>query len=223
MVAVLSAVLLSGQVLAHNIAASDGNFVSSAEGVHFGVFAYLGGKHMITGLDHLLFLAGVVFYLRRLSDVALLASLFAIGHSLTLLAGVLGSWHFNSYAVDAVIAVSVICKALHNLGTVQISAGTLSYAVFAFGLAHGLGLATKLQDLTLDPDAILANMLGFNLGVELGQLLALGALWLVLRFWRARPNFARQGRIANWLILTAGLVLLGSQVFPLIAGLPVGG
>ncbi len=214
----LGTVLLGSEALAHNVAESDGAFVSSAAGVHFGVFAYLGGKHMITGADHLLFLAGVIFYLRRLADVALFATLFALGHSLTLLAGVLGGWQLNSHGVDAVIALSVIYKALHNLGTIRQGQSTLRYAVFAFGLAHGLGLATKLQDLSLDPAAIVPNMLGFNLGVELGQLLALGAAWLALGFWRLRPGFAQHGRMANWLILVAGLVLLGDQLTMLVIG-----
>lgn len=216
----LGTALLGSDALAHNVAESDGAFVSTAQGVHFGVFAYLGGKHMITGADHLLFLAGVVFYLRRLADVALFATLFALGHSLTLLAGVLAGWQLNSHGVDAVIALSVIYKALHNLGTISQGQSTLRYAVFAFGLAHGLGLATKLQDLSLDPAAIVPNMLGFNLGVELGQLLALGALWLALGFWRHRTGFAQQGRMANWLILIAGLVLLGDQLTPLLVNVP---
>lgn len=208
----LGTLLISGAAAAHNVAAGDGDFLSSAQGAHPGPFAYLGAKHMVTGIDHLLYLAGVVFFLRTLRDVALYASLFALGHSLTLLAGVLSGWQVNVYLVDALIAISVICKAAENLSRPGASPLNPRWAVFGFGLIHGLGLASKLQDLTLDPAALIANMVAFNVGVEVGQLLALWLIWNLLRSWQPAPGFASQSRLANWGIACAGMVLLGYQV-----------
>ncbi len=197
---------------AHNVAGSDGDFLSNASGIQFGPYLYLGAKHMVTGLDHLLFLAGVIFFLRRGRDVALYATLFAIGHSITLLTGVLNGWMVNVYLVDAMIAVSVIYKALENLGVLDRWRVSLSLAVFGFGLVHGLGLASKLQNLSLDREAIVANMIAFNLGVEFGQLLALLFMWMLLRPWQHRPSFNAQATIANWCVLTTGLILFGHQL-----------
>lgn len=212
MALLLGTLLVSGAAAAHNVAANDGDFLSSAQGAHPGPFAYLGAKHMVTGIDHLLYLAGVVFFLRTLRDVALYASLFALGHSLTLLAGVLSGWQVNVYLVDALIAVSVIYKAAENLSHPNASPLNPRWAVFGFGLIHGLGLASKLQDLTLDPAALLANMVAFNVGVEVGQLLALWLIWNLLRGWQPAPGFASQSRLANWGIASAGMILLGYQV-----------
>jgi hypothetical protein len=175
---------------------------------------YLGAKHMVTGYDHLLFLAGVIFFLYRLKDVALYVTLFAIGHSTTLLAGVLGGIHANAYVVDAIIGLSVAYKAFENLGGfrrlgLQIDA---RFAVLAFGFAHGFGLATKLQELSLSPDGLAANLVSFNVGVELGQLAALSIILLAFNFWRRSRSFLSGAWTANVLIMAAGFVLIGYQL-----------
>ncbi|MFK7912307.1 MAG: HupE/UreJ family protein [Pseudomonadales bacterium] len=208
----LALLLAATSAAAHNVAASDGSFLSTAKGIHLGPYLYLGAKHMVTGIDHLLFLAGVIFFLRQVRDVAIYASLFALGHSITLLVGVLNGWQVNVYLVDALIAISVIYKAADNLGTEAMGRMPIRWAIFGFGLIHGLGLASKLQGFSLDPEAILANMLAFNVGVELGQLLALWLMWCVLRTWQPTPGFTGQARLANWAIACAGLVLLGYQI-----------
>ncbi|MGI9326126.1 MAG: HupE/UreJ family protein [Pseudomonadales bacterium] len=197
---------------AHTVAGSDGDFLNNASGMQLGPYLYLGAKHMVTGIDHLLFLAGVIFFLRSARDVALYATLFAVGHSITLLAGVLNGWLVNVYLVDALIAVSVIYKAMENLGLLDRWQTNLSAAVFSFGLVHGLGLASKLQSLTLDREAITSNMIAFNVGVELGQLLALLFMWMLLRPWQRQRGFDAQAAIANWCILTFGLILFGYQL-----------
>lgn len=197
---------------AHNVTGSDGDFLNNASGIQFGPYLYLGAKHMVTGLDHLLFLAGVIFFLRKGRDVALYATLFAIGHSITLLAGVANGWLVNVYLADALIAVSVIYKALENLRVLDRWRLNLSFAVFGFGLVHGLGLASKLQDLGLDREAIIPNMIAFNLGVEFGQLLALMFMWMLLRPWQQLQGFNAQATVANWCILTVGLILFGHQL-----------
>jgi hypothetical protein len=195
--------------LAHGVSARDQGFLASAEGQKLAPFVYLGAKHMVTGVDHLLYLLGVIFFLGKLRDVVLFASLFSLGHSITLLAGVLGQIQMNAYLIDAVIGLSVSYKAFENLGHVRGINPKL--AVFAFGLIHGFGLSSKLQDLGLSRDGLVANMLAFNVGVEMGQAIALLALFAGLQWLRACRPFATISRAANWAIFTCGLVLIGMQ------------
>jgi hypothetical protein len=169
---------------------------------------------MVTGYDHLLFLAGVMFFLYRLKDVALYVTLFAVGHSATLLIGVLGGLHVNAYLVDAVIGLSVAYKAFENLGGFQrlgVNPDT-RIAVFVFGLFHGFGLATKLQDLDISEDGLVTNMISFNVGVELGQFLALGFILLALNLMRASGQFFRFATATNLAIMCAGFMLIGYQL-----------
>jgi hypothetical protein len=199
---------------AHGIAGGDQAFLLRATGPHIGPYIYLGAKHMVTGYDHLLFLAGVIFFLYRLKDVALYVTLFAVGHSTTLLLGVLGGWHVDAYLVDAVIGLSVVYKAFENLGGFR-SLGfepNTKAAVLFFGFFHGLGLATKLQDLAISQDGLVTNMISFNIGVEIGQLLALGAILIAFNAWRASGAFLRHAYVSNVLLMTAGFVLAGFQL-----------
>lgn len=213
-VALLSTLFVMAPVLAHGVSGSDASFVAGVRGVAFGPFLYLGAKHMVTGYDHLLFLAGVIFFLYRLRDVAIYASLFALGHTLTLLGAVLLGWRANAFLVDAVIGLSVAYKAFENLGGFKRLGLAVPprAAVFAFGLVHGLGLATKLQELSLDPDGLAVNLIDFNLGVEFGQLVALTFMVLLFGWWRSRASFLRQAWAANTLLMTAGFVLCAYQL-----------
>jgi hypothetical protein len=156
----------------------------------------------------------VIFFLYRLKDVALYVTLFAVGHSATLLIGVLGGWHVNSYLVDAVIGLSVVYKAFENLGGFRAIGAEPSTkaAVLFFGLFHGFGLATKLQDLAISRDGLVTNMLSFNVGVEIGQLLALSLMLLGFAIWRATGGFSRHAYAANVALLTVGFVLFGYQL-----------
>jgi len=196
------------------VAGDDQSFMLSHTGLQIGPYIYLGAKHMVTGYDHLLFLAGVMFFLYRLREVGLYVTLFAIGHSTTLLLGVLGGFHVNPYLVDAVIGLSVAYKAFENLGGFR----RLGWgpdpraAVFVFGLFHGFGLATKLQDLAISSDGLVANMISFNVGVELGQFLALGLILLALNVFRMSGQFARFASATNVAIMSAGFVLIGYQL-----------
>jgi hypothetical protein len=209
-----TALSASGVAFAHGVAGSDAAYVASSRGVNVFPFMYLGAKHMVTGYDHLLFLAGVIFFLYRLRDVALYVTLFAIGHSTTLLAGVLGNIHANAYIVDAIIGLSVAYKAFENLGGFRKLGWQLDtrVAVLAFGFAHGFGLATKLQELSLSPEGLAANLVSFNVGVELGQLAALGIILLAFNFWRRSRTFLSGAWTANVLIMAAGFVLIGFQL-----------
>jgi HupE/UreJ protein len=207
--------LLAGAALAHTVAEGDQDFVRNSSGPQIVPFIYLGAKHMVTGYDHLLFLAGVIFFLYRLKEVALYVTLFAIGHSSTLLLGVLTGLHVNPFLIDAIIGLSVVYKALDNMDAFRTLFGrqpNAKLAVLLFGFFHGFGLATKLQELNLSPDGLVPNMLAFNVGVEIGQLLALSAILLVMNYWRRTASFVRHAYSANVVLLTAGFVLTGLQL-----------
>lgn len=214
----IGAVLLlsgAGVAAAHGIGGKDAAFVAQNVGSQVFPFLYLGAKHMVTGYDHLLFILGVIFFLYRLRHVALYVTLFSLGHSITLLVGVLGGIPANPYLIDAVIALSVVYKAFDNLGGFRTLLGVEPdprLAVLVFGLFHGFGLATKLQDLKPSPYGLLANMVSFNVGVEIGQLLALGIMLGAMLWWRRSPSFLRHAAAANLVIMTAGFVLLGYQL-----------
>lgn len=200
---------------AHGVTGSDKAFLEQSSGRQLMAFIYLGAKHMVTGYDHLLFLFGVVFFVHRMREVGAYVTLFAIGHSVTLLYGVLGGVHVNAHLVDAIIGLSVVYKALDNLGAFQRWFGfqpNTKAAVLFFGFFHGFGLATKLQDFELSRDGLVANILAFNVGVELGQLLALSAIVIAMAFWRRTSAFGRQAFMANTALMTAGFVLIGYQL-----------
>jgi hypothetical protein len=208
-------VLFPAAAFAHNVSKRDASFVQSNHGAAIAPFLYLGAKHMVTGYDHLAFLVGVVFFLYRLKDVVLYVSLFTLGHSITLLAGVLGDLHANSYAVDAIIGFSVVYKAFDNMDGFKRFFGfepNAKIAVLIFGLFHGFGLATKLQDLDLSKNGLIPNIVSFNVGVEIGQVLALTAVLIVLNYWRTRSGFLRHAFAANTALMTVGFVLTGYQI-----------
>ena len=207
--------LLSGAAVAHGVAQGDQGYIEQTTGPQIGAFLYLGAKHMVTGYDHLLFLFGVIFFLYRMKHVTTYVTLFAIGHSTTLLAGVLLGTNVSSYLVDAIIGLSVVYKALDNMGAYQRWFGVqpnTKAAVLIFGLFHGLGLATKLQQFSLSPDGLLTNLIAFNVGVEIGQILALGAILIVMGYWRRTRSFGRHAFLANAILMAAGFLLFGYQL-----------
>jgi len=207
--------LSASAAFAHGVAGDDKAFIELSSGMQLMPFIYLGAKHMVTGYDHLLFLFGVIFFLYRLREVGIYVTLFAIGHSVTLLYGVLSGTHINAYLVDAIIGLSVVYKALDNLGAFQRFFGVqpnTKAAVLIFGFFHGFGLATKLQEFTLAPDGLVANIIAFNVGVELGQFVALGGILIAISYWRRTDAFRRQAFVANALLMTAGFMLIGYQL-----------
>jgi hypothetical protein len=206
--------LLPLTAAAHGVAEGDARFLERIQGMHIVPYMYLGAKHMVTGYDHLLFLAGVIFFLYRLRDVALYVTLFAVGHSTTLLLGVLAGVRADAYIVDAIIGLSVVYKAFENLGGFRrlgINIDTRA-AVLLFGLAHGFGLSTKLQDLALSPEGLVPNMIAFNVGVELGQFVALALILIAFDVWRRSGTFLRSAYVTNVLIMMAGFTLFGYQL-----------
>jgi hypothetical protein len=207
--------LVSLSAWSHGVADEDKAFFAQATGLHLLPFIYLGAKHMVTGYDHLLFLVAVVFFLYRLRDVAAYVTLFALGHSVTLLFGVLSGVNVNAYLVDAIIGLSVVYKAFDNLGGFQQLLGfqpNNRIAVLVFGFFHGFGLAAKLREMTVSQEGLVPNILAFNVGVEIGQLLALSAVLIAMGFWRRSPAFGRHSFVANAALMTAGFVLMGYQM-----------
>lgn len=200
---------------AHNVSKRDGAFVQANKGTAVAPFLYLGAKHMVTGYDHLLFLVGVIFFLYQLKDVFLYVSLFTIGHSTTLLLGVFGHVHANPYLIDAIIGFSVVYKAFDNIDGFKRLLGfqpNTKIAVLIFGLFHGFGLATKLQEFALSPSGLITNIISFNVGVEIGQCLALTFVLIGLSYWRTHGGFLRHAFITNTLLMVGGFVLVGYQI-----------
>ncbi|WP_210322146.1 HupE/UreJ family protein [Aminobacter carboxidus] len=207
--------IVSGLAYAHGVAEGDKGYIQEITGVHLISFLYLGAKHMVTGYDHLLFLFGVIFFLYRAKHIAIYVSLFAVGHSTTMLLGVYFGWNVSSYLIDAIIGLSVVYKALDNMGAFQRWFGfqpNTKAATLIFGFFHGLGLATKILDYDIAPDGLLPNLLAFNVGVEIGQLLALAAILILMGYWRKTSSFWKHAYTANVLMMTAGFVLIGYQL-----------
>jgi hypothetical protein len=212
---VVGGLLFPGAASAHNVSKRDASFVQSTKGAAIAPFVYLGAKHMVTGYDHLAFLVGVIFFLYKLKDIVQYVSLFTVGHSITLLGGVLGGIHANSYAIDAIIGLSVVYKAFDNIDGFKRLFGfepNTKIAVLIFGLFHGFGLATKLQELDLSRNGLVTNIVSFNVGVEIGQVLALTAVLIALSYWRTKNGFFRYAFVTNTALMVVGFVLVGYQI-----------
>ncbi|MEZ0496924.1 HupE/UreJ family protein [Sphingomonas sp. IW22] len=178
---------------------------------------WIGAEHMLTGYDHLLFLLGVLFFLQGFGPIVRFITAFTLGHTLTLMGATMLGITANAYLVDAVIALTVCYKAFENLGLFRswfgVDAPNLIYMVFLFGLIHGFGLSTRLQDMTLVEDsALVSKILAFNVGVELGQVAALSLMIGVVRLWRQTTVWTPVMRAANLALLVAGLGLFAVQM-----------
>lgn len=205
----------SFSLFAHGVDEDTRQFLTLNEGVSILPFIYIGAKHMVTGYDHLLFLVGVIFFLFRTKDVLLYVSLFTLGHSITLLFGVLSDIQVNAYLIDAIIGFSIVYKGFDNLGGFKRVFGfqpNTKLAVIIFGLFHGFGLATKIQEFNLPEDGLVANILAFNIGVEIGQFLALGLVLILMSFWRRHRSYLQFSTAANTLLMSGGLMLVGFQL-----------
>ena len=215
LLAIIAALLAPAELFAHGVTAGDKGYIQEMSGALPVPFMYLGAKHMVTGYDHLLFLLGVIFFLYRLKDVGLYVTLFAVGHSTTLLLGVLTGVSVSAYLIDAIIGLSVVYKALDNLGAFPTWFGfqpSARAATLIFGLFHGFGLATKILDFEMSRDGLVTNLVFFNVGVEIGQLLALSAILIFMGWWRRTPSFGRHAYAANVALMTAGFLLTGYQL-----------
>lgn len=180
-------------------------------------YVWLGAEHMVTGYDHLLFLFGVIFFLTGFRDVVRFITAFTLGHCITLLGATLAGVSANAYLIDAVIALSVIYKGFENLDGFQkylgIRAPNLLSMVFLFGLIHGFGLSTRLQELSLGDEGMVGRILAFNVGVELGQIAALTMMLGFFAAWRSSKTFERFGKVANSCLILAGIGLFVLQIY----------
>ncbi|MAO23349.1 MAG: hypothetical protein CMJ35_11835 [Phycisphaerae bacterium] len=214
-VIVMLLMALSPEVFAHGVTAGDKGYIQESSGMMPIPFMYLGAKHMMTGYDHLLFLFGVIFFLYKLKDVSIYVTLFAVGHVITLLSGVLFEISVSAYIIDAIIGFSIVYKALDNMGAYQRWFGfqpSTKAATLIFGLFHGFGLATKILEYEISPDGLLMNLISFNIGVEIGQILALAAILIAMGYWRKSSSFMKHAYSANTVLMTAGFVLVGYQL-----------
>jgi hypothetical protein len=212
---VILAIWLPTDAIAHGVDDDTRRFLVQNTGVQIIPFLYIGAKHMITGYDHLLFLVGVLFFLYKSRDILLYVSLFTLGHSLTLLFGVLSDIHVNAYLIDAIIGLSVVYKGFDNLGGFNHLFGkspNAKLAVLIFGLFHGFGLAAKLQELKLADDGLITNLIAFNIGVELGQFTALAIILLIMNLCRKHSSFIQFSTSINCLLMSAGFMLIGFQI-----------
>jgi len=211
----LAVLALASTAYAHAVTEGDKGYIMEVSGMNLIPFMYLGAKHMVTGYDHLLFLFGVVFFLYKMKHVAIYVSLFAIGHSTTMLAGVYFGWNVSAYLIDAIIGLSVVYKALDNLGAYQRWFGfqpNTKAATLIFGFFHGLGLATKILEYDIAQDGLIPNVLAFNVGVEIGQLLALALILIFMGYWRKTTSFWKHAYTANVVMMSAGFILFGLQM-----------
>ncbi len=207
--------LIPPYAFAHGVDDATKDFILQNQGAAMIPFLYIGAKHMVTGYDHLLFLVGVIFFLYRNRDILIYVSFFTLGHSITLLGGVMADIQVNAYLIDAIIGLSIVYKGFDNLGGFQRYLGfqpNTKMAVLIFGLFHGFGLATKLQEFAMGEDGLLTNLIAFNVGVELGQFLALIFILLFISFWRRYPSYLKFATITNTLLMSAGFMLVGFQL-----------
>lgn len=212
---ILTTVLASFSIFAHGVDENTKQFLTNNQGVSIIPFIYIGAKHMVTGYDHLLFLVGVIFFLFKTKDVVIYVSLFTVGHSITLLFGVLNDVQINAYLIDAIIGLSIVYKGFDNLGGFKRLFNcqpNTQAAVMIFGLFHGFGLATKIQEFQLPQDGLITNIIAFNIGVEIGQFLALGLVLILMNFWRKHTSFMQFSTAANTLLMSGGLMLIGFQL-----------
>jgi hypothetical protein len=205
--------MFSATVMAHGMSAEDQLKILDAGYLDY---VELGATHMITGYDHLLFLFGVIFFLTRFNDIIKFITAFTIGHSITLIFATLYGIKANFYLIDAVIALTVCYKAFDNLDGFkkyfQMDSPNLLWMVLGFGLIHGFGLSTRLQQLPLGDDGLVLRILAFNVGVEMGQIIALVIMLFLLSGWRKYASFERFSQASNWALMLAGGLLLLMQL-----------
>jgi hypothetical protein len=200
-------------LFAHDVTAGDQEVLSNG-----GLFSYIwvGAKHMLTGYDHLLFLAGVIFFLKGIKDILKFITVFTIGHSITLIGGTYLEIQVNEYIIDAIIALSVFYKGFENLRGFEkyfkIKSPHLLFMVLLFGWIHGLGLSARLQSFDMGTDQLLLKIISFNIGVELGQIAALIPIVFLIRKWQQKPSYKAFYKACNVYLIIAGIGLFVYQM-----------
>lgn len=209
----LFGLIVTSNVLAHGMSVADKQRILDAG---FMEYIELGASHMLTGYDHLLFLFGVIFFLTRFNDILKFITAFTIGHSITLIFATIYGIQANYYLIDAVIALTVCYKAFENLDGfkryLNSRSPNLTWMVSVFGLIHGFGLSTRLQQLPLGDEGIVLKIIAFNVGVEVGQVIALAVMLFLLSGWRKRESFGRFSHASNVALMLVGGLLLMMQL-----------
>lgn len=206
-------------IFAHGVSPTDQEMLRNG-----GLLSYIlvGAKHMVTGYDHLLFLVGVIFFLKTSKDVIKFITVFTIGHSITLIFATLMGIQANEHLIDAVIALSVLYKGFENLDgfpkILNTNSPNLLGMVFIFGLIHGFGLSTRLQSFDMGTDSILAKIVCFNVGVELGQIAALIPIIFLINFWKNKKGYPTFHLVTNWGLVIAGIALFIIQMWAYFFG-----
>jgi hypothetical protein len=211
--AVITACILSQAALAHGMSDADKQAIIDGGSL---MYMWLGATHMLSGYDHLLFVFGIIFFLKSFRDIAKYVTAFTLGHSVTLIYATFNAIQLNYYLIDAVIALSVCYIAFSNLDGfskyLKLKSPNMMFMIVGLGLIHGFGLSTRLQELPLSEDHLLLNIISFNVGIELGQLSALALMLLVIAFWRKRESFQPFSLVANYGLIIAGALLFLIQV-----------
>lgn len=210
---VLLSMVLASQVFAHGMSDAEKQIITEGGNLHY---LWIGATHMLSGYDHLLFVFGIIFFLTSFRDIVKYITAFTLGHSVTLIYATFTGLQVNYFLIDAVIALSVSYIAFANLDGFKkyfyVKAPNLLMMIVGLGLIHGLGLSTRLQQLPLSEDHLLMNIIMFNIGIELGQLLALAVMLVILHSWRKRESFKPISRIANLFLIFAGGYLFLMQM-----------
>ncbi|MEL6356261.1 MAG: HupE/UreJ family protein [Bacteroidota bacterium] len=206
-------------LLAHGVSSTDQAILANGNLLSY---IWVGAKHMVTGYDHLLFLAGVIFYLNGFKDIVRFITAFTIGHSITLISATYLGIKANEHLIDAVIALSVLYKGFENLGgfkkIFKVESPNLLLMVFIFGLIHGFGLSTRLQSFDMGNDLFLAKIVSFNIGVELGQIAALIPIVFIITRWKSLKSYGAFYKAANTYLIIAGIGLFIYQMYGYFAG-----
>jgi hypothetical protein len=155
----------------------------------FGKYVRMGYKHILPqGLDHILFVLGLFLLSRKTKSLLTQISAFTVAHSITLGLSLYGVIQLPSTIVEPLIALSIVFVAVENLFTTEMKAWR-PVVVFGFGLVHGLGFAGALKDAGLAHGDFLTGLVGFNSGVELGQLSVVALAFLAVGWWRSSPRY----------------------------------
>ncbi len=209
----LFAVLLASQAFGHGMSEEEKQIIIEGGNLRY---IFIGATHMLSGYDHLLFVFGIIFFLTRFKDIVKYISAFTIGHSITLIWATFNAVQVNYFLIDAVIALSVCYIAFQNLDGFKkyfnIKSPNMLAMIFSLGLIHGLGLSTRLQQLPLSEDQLLLNIISFNIGIEVGQIMALAIMLLLMTAFRKRQAFPVISKIANSTLIFAGCLLFVMQM-----------
>ena len=210
---VIFIMLVASQAFAHGM--SEAEKLTILEGGNLR-YMWIGATHMLSGYDHLLFVFGIIFFLTRFKDIVKYITAFTLGHSITLIYATFNAIQINYFLIDAVIALSVCYIAFANLKGFEkylnVKSPNMMAMIFGFGLIHGLGLSTRLQQLPLSEDELLMNIISFNVGIELGQISALAVMLLLIAAFRKSHTFKSFTKAANSFLIIAGGYLFLTQM-----------